>query len=158
MTPKKTHLRRIMSPPKSQLLAKKRSGRPRVYCPDKIAEEMLEWVKDESSINIAQFCADRHYLPQLIWQLDKEFEDFNRAYILTRLKLAERRERMLNADILNYGAFQRYQRGYDPFLNREEDIQEDKEASRRKGIVEAQAMNLCTLAKMAADGKIAQKD
>lgn len=143
---------------KSQLLAKKKPGRPRVYDPDEIANEMLEWVKKEDSINIAQFCADRGYLPGLIWRLDKESEDFSYAYTITRMKLAERRERYLNNNLLNYGAWQRYQRGYDPFLAKDEDDKEDKDAIRKKGIAEAEQMNLFMLAKLAGEGKLKQKD
>jgi hypothetical protein len=119
---------------------------------------MIEWVKDEESINIAQFCADRGYLPGLIWRLEQENEDFSYAYTITRLKLAERRERLLNADMLNYGSWQRYQRGYDPFLAKDEDDKEDKDAIRRKGIAESEQMNLVALAKLAAEGKISQGD
>lgn len=147
-----------MAHTKSELLAKKKPGRPRVYDAEKIAEELLAWSKDEDSINIAQFCADRGYLPALIWRLEKESEDFAYAYTIARLKLAERRERLLNNDLLNYGAWQRYQRGYDPFLCKDEEDKEDKDAARKKGVVEAEQMNLFTLAKLAAEGKISQKD
>lgn len=150
--------RLIMAPSKSQLLEKRKVGRPREYDAEKIAQELLEWVKDEDSINIAQFCADRGYLPGLIWRLDKESEDFSYAYTIARLKLAERRERLLNADLLNYGAWQRYQRGYDPFLAKDEDDKEDKDAARKKGIAETEQTNLFLLAKLAAEGKIYQKD
>src|SRR5690242_6312159 len=113
---------------KAQLLKKRKPGRPREYDPDQIADEMIEWVKDEESINMAQFCADRGYLPTLIWRLEKENEDFCYAYTITKLKLAERRERLMNADLLNYGSWQRYQRGYDPFLAKDEDDKDDKDA------------------------------
>lgn len=145
-----------MAPSKQKMLEKRKPGRPREYDADKIAAELLEWAKDEESINIAQFCADRGYLPGLIWRLEKESEDFSYAYTITRLKLAERRERLMNADLLNYGAWNRYQRGYDPFLSKDEDEKEDKDANRRKGIVQAEQMNLVMLAKLAAEGKIAQ--
>lgn len=147
-----------MGPTKAQMLAKRKGGRPRIYYADKIAEELLEWVKSEDAINMAQFCSDRGYIPELIWRLDKESEDFSHSYTITKLKLAERRERLLNADMLNYGSFQRYQRGYDPFLARSEEDKEEKDAARRKGIVESEQSNLFLLAKIAAEGKISQKD
>lgn len=147
-----------MSPSKSKLLEKRKPGRPREYDAEKIASELLEWVKDEDSINIAQFCADRGYLPTLIWRLEKESEDFSYAYTIARLKLAERRERLMNADLLNYGSWNRYQRGYDPFLSKDEEDKEDKDAARKKGIVETEQMNLFMLAKLAAQGQISQKD
>ena len=147
-----------MSLNKAQLLKKRVKGRPREYDADKIAQELLQWVKDEDSINFAGFCADRGYLPGLIWRLEKESEEFSNAYILAKMKLAERRERFLNAEMLNYGSFQRYQSGYDPFLTKAEDEEKDKDAHRKKGIVENEQANLFLLAKLAADGKISQKD
>jgi|SRR6185369_2146044 len=146
-----------MSVPKAELLKKKKMGRPLVYDPEKLAKELLDWSEDDDSINIAQFCADRGYHSGLIWRLEKESEDFERAYEIARLRLAARRERMLNANVLNYGAWQRYQRGYDPFLAKDEDDKEDKDAARRKGIAETEQMNLVMLAKMASEGKISQK-
>ncbi len=94
----------------------------------------------------------------MIWRLEKESEDFSYAYTITRLKLAERRERLMNHNLLNYGAWQRYQRGYDPFLAKDEEEKDDKDAARKKGIVETEQINLVMLAKLAADGKISQKD
>lgn len=147
-----------MAPSKSQLLEKRKAGRPREYDVQKITHELLEWCKDDESINIAQFCADRGYLPTLIWRLEKESEDFSYAYTIARLKLAERREKLMNNNLLNYGAWQRYQRGYDPFLAKDEDEKEDKDAARKKGIADTQQMNLVLLAKLASEGKIFQKD
>lgn len=147
-----------MAPTKAKLLEKRKAGRPREYDAEKIANELIEWSKDEESINIAQFCADRGYLPGLIWRLEKESDDFSYAYTIARLKLAERRERLMNNNLLNYGAWARYQRGYDPFLAKDEEDKEDKDAARKKGIVETEHMNLFLLAKLAADGKISQKD
>lgn len=147
-----------MAHSKTELLSKRKPGRPREYDAEKIAQELIEWSKDEESINIAQFCADRGYLPGLIWRLEKESEDFSYAYTLARLKLAERRERLMNNNLLNYGAWQRYQRGYDPFLAKDEKQEKDEDAERRKGIVESEQMNLVMLAKMAAAGEISQKE
>lgn len=148
-----------MSLKKCEIVKKKSTrGRPREYDSIKIAQEMLEWSKNEDSINMAQFCADRGYLPDLIWRLEKESEDFSYAYTLTRLKLAERRERLLNANLINYGSWQRYQRGYDPFLARDENDKDDKDAARKKGIVDTEQANLVLLARLAAKGAISQTD
>lgn len=143
---------------KEQMIKKRKAGRPREYCPEKMAEELTKWVKEEDSISMAQFCAERGYMPELIWRLNQESEEFSEAYTLARLRLAERRERHLNNNLLNYGAWQRYQRMYDPFLAKDEEDEKDKDAARRKGIVQAEQMNLVRLAKLAADGSIAQKD
>ena len=142
---------------KDEILARRKMGRPRVYDPEKIMEEMLEWVKHEDSINFAGFCADRGYLPTLIWRLEKESEEFSDAYVLVKMKLAERRERHLNAEALNYGSWQRYQKGYDPFLSKEEDHEKDKDAARAKGIAEQQSVNFVTLLQKAKNGELSQK-
>jgi len=147
-----------MGASKAQLLQKRKAGRPREYDAEKIADELLEWVKDEESINFVQFCADRGYLPGLIWRLDQENEEFSYAYSIAKMKLAERRERFLNAEILNYGAYQRYQSSYDPFLKRHEKDDKDEDAARAKGIAQHDKENFIQLVKMAADGKISQKD
>ena len=147
-----------MAPSKAKILEKRKPGRPREYDGDKIANELMEWAKKESSINIAQFCADRGYLPGLIWTLDKESEDFSYAYTIAKMKLAERRERLLNKQKLNYGAWERYQRGYDPFLARDENDKEDNDAARKKGIAQTEQMNLFMLAQMAARGDICQSE
>ena len=147
-----------MAPPKAKLLEKRKGGRPRVYDENKIAQELIEWSKDDDSINIAGFCADRGYHPNLIWRLEKESEDFSHAYTIVRMKLAERRERLLNGNRLNYGAWQRYQRGYDPFLAKDENEKDDKDAARKKGIAETEQTNLFMLAKLAAGGQISQPD
>jgi len=143
---------------KPKKLEKKKAGRPREYDPDIIAEEIEEWSLDEESINIAQFCADRGYLPVLIWRLEKENDNFSHAFTIVKLRLAERRERMLNNNLLNYGSWQRYQRSYDAFLAKDEDDKDDKDAQRKKGIVETEHKNLFMLAQLAAEGKILQKD
>ncbi len=143
---------------KEAYLAKRGPGRQRQYDPILMAEELLEWVKDEESINFSGFCFDRGYLPSLIWRIEKESTEFSEAYALAKMKLAERRERFLNAEMLNYGSFQRYQGGYDPFLMKAEDDEKDKDAHRRKGIVETEQANLVMLAKLAAKGEISQED
>ena len=142
---------------KADMLKRRKQGRPREYDPDLIAEELLQWAKEEESINFTQFCADRGYLPSLIWRLEQEHEDFAYAYTIAKMKLAERRERFLNSNLLNYGAYQRYQSGYDPFLTKSEDSEKDKDAARKKGLLESEQVNLVTLARMAAEGQISQK-
>lgn len=143
---------------KEELLQKRKAGRPREYDVDVIIQEMIEWSKDDDSINFAGFCADKGYLPELIWRLEKENQDFSDTYTLVKMRLAERRERYLNADALNYGSWQRYQGGYDPFLTKSEDEDKDKDAARKKGVVEQENANLCLIARMALEGSIRQKD
>lgn len=143
---------------KHEILAKRKAGRPREYDAEKIAAELLAWAELEDSITIAAFCADRGYQATLIWRLEKESEDFSDAYQLTKMRLAERRERYLNCNQMNYGSWARYVKSYDPFLSRDEDIEKDKDAARQKGVADKEAANLVTLARMAAEGVIKQPD
>ncbi len=131
--------------------------KPRTYDYDKLAEEILEWAEQEDSINLCAFCVERGYLPGTLWDIQQKHEPFAQAYEFARMRLAERRERMLNADMLNAGSFHRYQAQYDPFLRKDETDEKDKDAARRKGIVESEQTNLVMLAQMAAEGKISQK-
>ncbi len=144
---------------KEALMAKRVcvGGRPKVYDEQKIMEEMREWVKKEDSINFSQFCADRGYHNSLIWKLEKENEEFQHCYDLVKMKLAERRERLVNAELLNYGAWNRYQRKYDPFLNKHETDLEIADSERKKGVKDAETTNLFLLAKIVSEGKIKQE-
>lgn len=147
----------MVSTSKKDLLAKRKGGAPRKYNPEIIIQEMLEWVKKESSINFVGFCFDKGYLPDLIWRLEKESQDFSDAYTMVKMKLAERRERMLNGEKLNYGSWQRYQKGYDPFLDKKEEEDAEKDAKRRKGIEDSKNLNLVSLVEAARNGEISQK-
>ena len=123
-----------------------------------IAEELLDWSLNEDAISIAGFCAERGYLSELIWRFEIEFEEFSYAYHIAKMRLAERRERMLNEGVMHCATFQRYQGGYDPFLRKDEDNEKDKEAVRRRGIAEINHANLVELAKIMSEGKIKQAD
>ena len=142
---------------KAELLKRRKMGRPKVYDAAVIIKQLLNWANREDSINMVQFCADHGYLSGLIWKLESENIDFSRAYELAKMKLAARREQLVNAEHLNYGAYQRYQSQYDPFLRKAEKQEKDEDAARRKGIVESEQANFITLARLAADGKIKQK-
>lgn len=142
----------------NQKKRKGKVGRPRIYDGDLIAKELLEWVEKEDSINLCAFCADKKYLPLLLWRLEKDNQAFSDAYMLAKMRLAERRERYTNDNSLNYGSFQRYQSVYDPFLRKDEDNEKEKDAARKQGISDKEQVNLFMLAKLAAEGKISQKE
>jgi hypothetical protein len=138
---------------------KKRGYRsPRIYDRKQIMDEMIEWVENESSISFCEFCYSHGYLPRTIWTFQQESQDFEDVYTLVKMKLAERRERMVNNDAMHYGAFQRYQKFCDPFLSQAEDNEKDKDAARQKGVADQQNMNLIMLAKLASEGLIRQQD
>jgi hypothetical protein len=146
------------APAKEPVKKDKVQGKNRTFDVNLLAEEIVDWASREDSINFSQFCADRGYLPSLIWQYNKDYEVFSRAYMIAKMKLAERRERMLNNNILNYGTFQRYQAAYDPFLRQFETEVKDEDAARAKGIAMTEKENFVLLAKLANQGQISQKD
>jgi hypothetical protein len=123
-----------------------------------IIREMMDWVKKEDSINFCDFCFERGYTPALIWKLEKDIEEFHNAYQLVRMKLAVRREELVNAELLCEKAFSRYQAHYDPFLRGHEEELKDKDAKRKRGAAEQERVNLVMLAKLANQGLIAQEE
>lgn len=141
---------------KEYFLERRVKTKPRQYDHTIIMAEMMDWVRDEDAINFCDFCYERGYLPNLIWRLDKEFEEFSDTYTLIKMKLAERRERLLNCDMLNTRAWERYQAGYDPFLRKDESEEKDKDAERKRGTVNDQQANLLTIVDMFRQGAIKQ--
>lgn len=136
----------------------KTPGRIKKYDGPTIAMQLTAWVKKDDSINFVGFCADFSYPPYVITNLEKSCDEFAEAYILAKMRLAERRERLMNEDKLNYGSFARYQAMYDPFLGKHEEDEKERDSKRKLGIMIAEQANLSKLAKMAADGLIKQPD
>lgn len=150
--------KRLLQKRKEALKERKKCGQKRIYDPKIIAEEMLEWAEQETSINFVGFCAGHGYMASLIWRLEKEDPDFSEIYELVKMKLAERRERLMNMEMINYGSWMRYQKGYDPFLSKHEDDEATKKADREKGLAEQEAMNFVKFVKLAQEGEIKQDD
>lgn len=123
------------------------------YDRDVLREELRIWTELESSINICQFCAEKGYLPSLLLSLVKQDEGFAWQYGITKCRLAERRERLVNERKLDQGSYHRYQRGYDEFLKKEEDEKLVRETEIKKALVQNQAINLATLVTMIQQGK-----
>jgi hypothetical protein len=141
-----------------ELSTRSKWGCPRKYDYELLAKEMIEWAKDEDSINLCEFCAERAYPHSLIRRLKKEIPAFSDAIEITKMQLAARRERFLNDGRLHARAWDRCARLYDLFLDDHETKLEDKDAERKRGIADRTELNLVALAKMAAEGSISQKD
>lgn len=128
-----------------------RPGRPEKYPTDKMIKELEEWVKREDSINICGFCADHGYSYELFRGKVMKNEDFKDLYEVVRLKLADRREKMLNSDLLHSHAYNRYQSCYDTFIDKYEDEKKDQEAERKIKIAQAQPKDTIDLAAFLTD-------
>lgn len=129
---------------------KKVRARRLKYDPQDIINKMLEWSKKEDSLNFVGFCADIGLLPVQVWTWKREYPEFKEAFEIVGMRLAARREKLANENKLNYGSFMRYQGMYDPFLYNFEGNEKDKDAERKKSILEKENMNLVTLADMIA--------
>lgn len=130
--------------------------RTRVYDPEIVGQHMLDWANKEDSISLTAFCAEYGYLPALIWRFEKQYEFFEEVYEFTRMTLAARRERLAYEGKMNDKLWGRYQSMFDSILHRYEEEDKDRQAARRKSIVESQQMNLTALVKAIADGDISQ--
>lgn len=143
---------------KAEMLANRKvMGRPKIYDFEKMAIEIDEWSSKESSLNLVGFCTEKGYLPELIWRAKYECKNFDDNFMMAKMRLADRREKLMNAELLNYGSWNRYQKNYDPFLDRFEDAEADKKFAREKKIADTQSLNLASLAKLLAEGKIKQE-
>jgi hypothetical protein len=137
----------------------KRKYSPSVrYDRDIICEQLKEWGEKDTSINLCEFCAVKGYLPSLLWSLEKSDEAFNRQFTLTKLRLAERRERMLNARKLDTGSFHRSQRSYDAFLKKDEDEKAERDAALRVKIEKQKNINVSDLMERLNNKQIKQPD
>lgn len=123
-----------------------------------IAEELLDWSSEEDSISIASFCAERGYTYSLIRRLSDQSIEFEDLYDIVKMQIAERRERLLNANLLDRSAYNRYQALYDPFLNVYENDEKDKDAKRKLGIQEHDHQDVLELIKKLKEGEISQPE
>jgi hypothetical protein len=94
-------------------------ARPREHDRNKIAQDMLEWAKQDDSINLCKFCALNSIVPSKISQWAKEDDSFRQAYELTKAYLGYRREEKLNLDELHVKAYDLNATTYDYFLKDE---------------------------------------
>lgn len=96
-------------------------GRPREHDRNAIAQELIEWSKLPDSTNLNGFCCSRNppLPPTKIFQWAKECDYFRQCVDCAKAALAERREKMLNMDLLHAKAYDINARVYDAFLKDE---------------------------------------
>jgi len=139
--------------------AKRPRGRPKEYDYTVVMKELDEWSKLDDSINIVGFCASHGYLADVIRRMIRDYEDFENTYLLAKMRLADRREKLLNSEKLNYGSWNRYQKMFDPFLDKFEEKEKDRDMKRKMAsLKQDDIVNLATMAKLFADGKICQSE
>ena len=96
-------------------------GRPREHDRDQIASDMIEWARLPDSINLCGFCCTREppIAPSKITIWAKECDNFRKAYETAKCFIADRREKMLNADRLHVKAYDMNAATYDHFMRDE---------------------------------------
>lgn len=106
------------------------SGRPQVHDREKLAKELIEWALLPDSINLNGFCCTRNppIAPSKITLFRNESDIFREAYETAKAFLADRREKMLNAETLHVKAYDLNATTYDYFLKEERKAQAEYEA------------------------------
>jgi len=95
------------------------SGRLREHDREDIAIKMLDWCKEESSLNLCGFCAKYELDPDVVLRWSKQDEFFGRTYRIVKSTLGERRERKLKEGELHNKAYDLNAATYDLFLKDE---------------------------------------
>lgn len=109
-------------------------GRPRVHEPLKLADELIEWAKQEDSINLNAFCCTRDpLLPYSSYKSILEVsKEFSAAHEIAKQFIAYRRESWLNEERLHVKSYDLNALTYDQFLKEEKRQQCEFEANLRK--------------------------
>ncbi len=97
----------------------------------KLANDLIKWSLLHDSINLNGFCGQQNLAPSVFSRYARENEDFCLAYEEAKANLADRREKMLNAEMLHVKAYDLNACVYDHFL-KEERREQAKEASKEQ--------------------------
>ena len=134
-------------------------GRPREHDREKIAQELLEWAKKDSSINLNEFCClhDPIIVPSKLSQWAKEDDAFRQAVESAKGFLGYRRERKLNANELHVKAYDLNATTYDFFLKEEKRQQAEFESALKQQeiakVSDADAKKLDAFVKQVSDAQ-----
>jgi hypothetical protein len=98
-------------------------GRPSKYDKKKIAEELIEWAKKPTSINLNGFCCEHDPIlaPQLLLIWTREDPDFLSAYCEAKAFIGKRREELHNQDVIKPKTYAIHAPVYDIFLQDDSD-------------------------------------
>ncbi len=158
-------VKRPLTPAQQQFGNKKaignKGGTPRKtsFPPDEMIElgkEMVEWVKINNPLHLSEWYTIHKMFLYEEWKCFIRMPEF-RPYYEQALKLVGLQYLDRDSRIRD-GISQRWQRVYFKDLKEEEDDEKDADAERKKGIAVNDHANLILLAKLAAEGKISQKD
>jgi len=102
------------------------AGRPREHDREKIIQDMIEWAKLPTSLNVNQFVAEYKIMitPRKLSEYAKEDDKFRESYEHVKAHLGARREVAVNTGKLHVKAYDLNATAYDFVLK--EDRQETK--------------------------------
>ena len=132
-------------------------GQPKKWDREKIFHDLLEWSKQDDSINLCAFCDIMDLPPSMLVQFSKEEPEYVKAYELTKSRLGARRERKLSDTTLHVKAYDLNATNYDYFLREERKLQQEMEAKIKSQTEVSSAMSLCQLVKSLESNAIEQK-
>lgn len=112
--------------------AKRYVGRPKEADPLIAAQELLDWVKKDDATNICGFCAEYMYTDDMLYKWADSSPQFNEAWKITRLTLADKREKKVSEGKLHQLAYAKNHGVYDRFTHRHDEKNKDRESERRK--------------------------
>ena len=108
------------------------NGRPRKHDREKIAEDLIEWAEEETSINLNKFCAINKLPPSKLSLFAKENDDFRQSLEVAKAFLAYRREEYLTDGMLHVKGYDVSVAAYDYFVREERREQAQFEAGIKK--------------------------
>lgn len=116
-------------------------GRPREHDRDKIGLDLIEWAKLPTSINLNGFCCSREppLNPRRLADWSKDCDNFRGAYETAKAFLGNRREELLNSELLHVKAYDLNARTYDYFLKEEDELKKEADLSRQIRLKEIEA-------------------
>ena len=104
-------------------------GRPREWDRAKVAQDLVEWSKLDTSINLCEFCGMHMMQATKITDWAREDEHFRAAYHIAKHNIGSRREVKLSKGELHQKAYDLNAKTYDHFLKEETREQIAYEAS-----------------------------
>ena len=127
-------------------------GRPAKYDLKAEAKALLEWIERPENLRLVSFANERNFLSTYFKPWADEDEDFSYALQKAKDVLADRREKLANEGVLNYGIFQRSQLCYDHIQKTTEREEKAYDASLRiKVETNQQECNAQSIAKAVKD-------
>lgn len=84
------------------------------------AQALFEWLKSPTAHKLLDFCNEREILVDELYYFADISPNFSRALKMAKQNIAANREDMVNKELINYGAYNRYVSFYDPMIHQHE--------------------------------------